>query len=105
MLENKAKLAWKRYGIVTLGILIAKIDVKKAKETKEKIIMQNTSICTEMKIKSIFWFSTLKKDKHTSSLLIEVDSTKMANRLIKQKLVLDHTLYGCMRYNPACKIK
>ncbi len=37
-LGKKAKLARKRYGIVALGIPIAKIDLKKAEETKEKII-------------------------------------------------------------------
>ena len=29
----------------------------------------------------------------------------MANMLIKEGLVLDHTLYGCMRYNPTYRIK
>ncbi len=54
MLGSKAELARKRYGIVALGIPIAKIDLEKAEETKENIITQNASICTEMKIESIF---------------------------------------------------
>ena len=29
----------------------------------------------------------------------------MANTLIEEGLVLDYTLHGCMRYNPACRIK
>ena len=41
VLESKAKLARKRYGIVSLGILITKIDLEKAEETKKEIITQN----------------------------------------------------------------
>lgn len=67
--------------------------------------MQNTSISTNMKIGNIFWFSTLKKDRHILLLVIEINNAKMTNMLIKEQLVLDHTLYGCMRYNPAYKIK
>ncbi len=50
---------------------------------------------------SLHW----KKNKRTSSLVIEVDDAKMANTLIEEGLVLDHTLNGCMRYNPASRIK
>ena len=105
MLGSKARLARKRYGIVALGVPIAKIDLEKADETKEKIITQNASMCTGMKIESIFWLSSLKKDRRTALLVIEVDDAKMANMLIEEVLVLDHTLLGCMRYNPACRIK
>ncbi len=105
VLGSKAKLARKRYGIVALGIPIAKIGLEKAEETKEKIVAQNASMCAGMKIESIFWLSALKKDRRISSLVIEVDDAKMANMLIEEGLVLDHTLHGCMRYNPACRIK
>ena len=105
VLGSKAKLARKKYGIVAMGIPTAKIDLEKMEETKEKIVTQNASMCTGMKIESIFWLSTLKKDKRTSSLVIEIDDAKMANTLIEEGLVLDHTLHGCMRYNPACRIK
>ena len=105
VLGSKVKLARKPYRIVVLGIFIAKIDLEKVEETKEKIIMQNASICTRIKIKSIFWLSALKKDKRTSSLVIEVDDAKMVNTLIEEGLVLDHTLHRCMKYNLACKIK
>ena len=105
MLESKAKLAWKRYGIVALGILIVKIDMEKPEETKKKIVKQNASICGGMKIDSIFWLSPSKKDRRTSTLLVEVADAKMASMLIKERLVLSHILYGCMRYNPDCKMK
>ena len=58
-----------------------------------------------MKIESIFWLSTLKKVKRTSSLVIEVDDANIANMLIEEELVLDHTIHKCIRYNPTCKIK
>lgn len=77
----------------------------KSRRDKKKIVVQNASMCADMKIKRIFWLSALKKDKRTSSLVIEVDDAKMANMLIEEGLVLDHTLHGCMRYNPACRIK
>lgn len=35
-------------------ILIAKIDLEKAKKTREKIATQNANICTGMKIENIF---------------------------------------------------
>ncbi len=79
--------------------------MEKPEKTKEKIVTQNASICTGMKIESIFWLSTSKKNGRTSSLVVEVTDAKMANMLIEEELVLDHTLHGCMRYNPACRMK
>lgn len=86
-----------------LGIPIAKIDLEKVEEKKEKIVPENASICTGMKIEGIFWLSALKKDRRTASLALEVDDAKMANTLIEEGLGLDHTLHGCMRYNPAAE--
>ncbi len=105
MLGSKAKLARKQYGIVALGIPIEKIEIEKPEETKEKIITQNASICSGIKIGSIFWLFKSKKEKRTSSLVVELADAKMVNMLIEEGLVLDHTLHGCMRYNPACRIK
>ncbi len=65
VLGSKAKLARKRYGIVALGIPIVKIDIEKLEETKEKIVMQNASIFARIKIVSIFWLPTSKKDRRT----------------------------------------
>ena len=62
-------------------------------------------MCAGMKIESIFWLSVLKKDRRTLLLVIKVDNAKMANILIKEGMVLDHTLHGCKRYNPTCRIK
>ncbi len=105
VLGSKARLIRKRYGVVALGIPTAKIDLEKMEETKEKLVTQNASMCAGMKIKNFFWLSSTKKDRQTASLVIEVDDAKMANLLIEEGLVLDHTLHGCMRYNPACKVK
>lgn len=58
-----------------------------------------------MKIEILFWLSSSKKDKQTASLVVKVDDAKMANLLIEEGLVLDHTLHRCIRYNLACKIK
>lgn len=88
-----------------MGISVAKIYIEKTKETKENIVRQNASICTRMKLKSIFWFFVLKKDRRIMSPIIEMDNEKMANMLIKEGLVLDHTLHKCISYNPACNIK
>lgn len=46
-----------------------------------------------------------EKKKRTASLVIEIDNTKMANTLIEEGLVFNHTLHRCMRYNPAYKNK
>ncbi len=54
MLGSSAQLAQKRYGIVALGISIAKIDIEKPEETKEKIAKRNASMRAGMKIESIF---------------------------------------------------
>lgn len=105
VLGSKAKLAQKKYGIVAMGIPIAKNCLKKIEEIKKKIVTQNASICMRMKIGGIFWLSTLKKNKRTFSLIIEINDAKMADTLIKKKPVLNHTLHGCMMYNLAYKIK
>lgn len=105
MLESKAKLAQKQYGIVVLEIFIAKIDLKKAKEKKEKIIIYNASICANIKIENIFWLFILKKNKHTLSIIIKVNNAKMTNMLIQKKLFLDHILHRYMRNNFIYRIK
>lgn len=95
----------KRYRIIELGIAITIIDLEKIEEIKENIVVENASIYTGMKIESIFWLSALKKDRSTSWLIIGIDNTKMANILIKEGLVLNDTLHGCIRYNLAYRIK
>lgn len=47
----------------------------------------------------------LKKDRCTSSLVIKVDNAKIANTLIEKRLVLDHTLQRCIKYNSTCRMK
>lgn len=50
VLENKAKLAWKQYKIVILGISIAKIDLEKGDKIRENIVIQNACIYARIKI-------------------------------------------------------
>ncbi len=66
--------------------------------------MQNASIYAGMKIENIFWLFTSKKDRRTSSLVVELADAKIANMLIAEGPVLDHSLHGCIKYNPACKM-
>ena len=105
VLGSKAKLIQKQYGVVALEIPMPKMDFEKMEKTKEKLVTQNASMCTGIKIESLFWLSSIKNDRQTASLVVEVDNAKMANLLIEEGLVLDHILYGCMRYNPTCKVK
>lgn len=88
-----------------MGIPVAKIDLEKTKKTKEKIVIQNDSMCTRIKIESFFWLFMLKKDRRTSSLVIKINDAKKANMLFGEGLVPDQTLHRCMRYNPIYKIK
>lgn len=105
MLENKVKLSRKQYNIVALGILIVKIDIEKREETKEKIVIQNTSMYARMKMNSIFSLIRLKKNSSISSSVVEAMNAKITNTLIQEKLTLDHFLHGCMRYYLACIMK
>lgn len=103
--RSKAKLTQKQYRVVAFGISVAKMNFEKRKETKKKLVTQNASMCISMKIESLFWLSSIRKDKKTASLVLEVNNAKMANLLIEERLVLDHTLHRCIRYNLACKVK
>lgn len=91
ILGSKAKSTGKRFGVEALGVPTSKMDLGKMEEMKEKLTTQNASMCTGMRIESIFWLSPIKKDKQTASLVIEVDDAKVANLLIEEGLVLDHT--------------
>lgn len=84
---------------------MAKMDFKKIEEIKEKLITQNASIYTSINIESLFWLSLIKKERQTASLVIEVDNAKLANQPIEERLFLNHTLYRCMKYNLAYKVK
>lgn len=44
-------------------------------------------MCAGRKIESIFFLSSLKKDRHTSLLVIEVDDAKLDNMFIEEELV------------------
>ena len=104
-LGSKAKLVRKRYGIVALGILIAKIETEKAEEAKKRIVTQNVRIRIGIKIESIFLLPKSKRNRRTSSPIVQVADAKISNMLIEDGLVLNHILHGCIRYNPACRIK
>lgn len=84
---------------------MTKIDFEKIEETKEKFMTQNASICTNIKIESLFWLLSIEKNRQIVSLVIEVDNVKMANPLIEEELVMNHILYKCIRYKFACKVK
>ena len=84
---------------------MTKMDFEKIEETKEKLLTENASICTGIKIKNLFWLSSIKKEKQITSLVFEIDNAKIANLLIEERLVLDRILHGCMTYNSACKVK
>lgn len=58
-----------------------------------------------IKIECIFELFRQKKDGRIASLVIQIANLKMANLFIKKKLVMNHTLHGCIKYNPICKIK
>lgn len=62
VLGSKVKLPWERYGVVALGVSTVKMNLEKAEDMKEKLVTtQNASMCTGMKIESIFWLSAVKK--------------------------------------------
>ena len=84
---------------------MTKIDFEKIEEIKEKLVTQNASIYINIKIENLFWLSSIKKDRQKVLLVIKVNNAKMANLLIEEKLVLDHILHICIRYNLICKIK
>lgn len=54
ILESKARLIQKHYGIITLEISKTKIDFEKIETTEEKLVTQNAIICIRMKIESLF---------------------------------------------------
>lgn len=67
----------KQYRVVALGIPIVKMNFEKMEETKKKVVTQNASMCIGMKIESLFWLSSIKKNRQTASLVLEVDNAKM----------------------------
>lgn len=81
------------------------MDFEKIKKIKKKLLTQNASMCISLKIKNLFWPSSIKKNMQKVSLVVEVDNAKMANLLIKENLVLDYSFHGCRKYNPTCKLK
>ncbi len=103
--RKQSNIDKKKYRIVTIVIPTTKIDLKKREETKEKIVIQNVSIYTKIKIESIFWLSILKKDKCTLFQIIDINNAKINYILIIERLVLDQILYKCMRYNLVCRMK
>lgn len=103
--RSKAKLKRKQYKVVAFGIPVAKMNFEKMKKTKKKLVTQKASMCISMKIESLFWLSSIRKDKQIVSLVLEVNNAKIANLLIEEGLVLDHTFHRCIRYNLACKVK
>lgn len=76
---------------------MAKMDFGKMEKIKKKLITQNISIYTGIKIQSLFWLLSVKNDMQIALLIIEIDNTKMVNLLINKKLVLDHILYEYIR--------
>lgn len=94
------------FAVMAHGIRIDSVDVVNPQASIKKLEAENKGLHPGLQVARISWTRrALSGSKSSSSLIIEVPSAEMANRLIKEGLLQDYSHRLCEFYDRACRIK
>ena len=104
-LGKSAQVVRRGYGILAHGIKVDNYDTSKQAEIIEKVRSQNKSLHEGLQIIKITWpINTVRSKKSHSSLMIEVGTPAMANRLVREGLIDDSTMKNCELFTKECRM-
>ena len=104
-LGSSAKVIRRGYGVLAHGIKVDNYDTIKQAEIIEKVLSQNKSLHENLQIIKIAWpINAIRNKKLYSSLMIEVGTPAMANRLVREGLIDDCTMKNCELFTKECRM-
>ncbi len=94
------------YVVLAHDVRLSSVNTFNQKATIEKIVKQNNTLHKNLDILRVAWTKKIiNQRKKFFSLIIEIVSSKMTNRLIKKKLLNEHTHLVCEYFEKECRIK
>ncbi len=96
----------KTYVVLTHDVRLSSVNTLNQKTTIEKIVRQNNTLHKNLNILRVAWTKKVTNQrKKFFSLIIEIVNSEMTNRLIKEKLLNEHTHLICEYFEKECRIK
>ncbi len=94
------------YVVLTHDVRLSSVNTLNQKTTIEKIVRQNNTLHKNLNILRVAWTKKIiNQRKKFFSLIIEIVNSEMTNRLIKEKLLNEHTHLICEYFEKECRIK
>jgi hypothetical protein len=94
------------YVVLTHDVRLSSVNTLNQKTTIEKIVKQNSTLHKNLNILRVTWTKKIiNQRKKFFFLIIEIVNSKMTNRLIKKKLLNEHTHLVCEYFEKECRIK
>ncbi len=94
------------YVVLAHDVRLSSVNTLNQKTTIEKIVRQNSTLHKNLDILRITWTKKITNQrKKFFSLIIEIVSSEMTNRLIKEELLNEHTHLICEYFEKECRIK
>lgn len=104
-LGSSAKVVRRGYGVLAHGIKIDSYDTTKQAEIIGKVLSQNRSLHKELQVIKIARpINAIRSKKLRSSLMIEVATPAMANRLVRAGLIDECTMRNCELFFKECRM-
>lgn len=104
-LGKSAKVVRRGYGVLAHGIKVDSYDTTKQAEIIGKLLGQNRILHNDLQILKIAWpINAIKNKKIRSSLIIEVGTPAMANRLVREGLIDECSLRNCELFFKECRM-
>jgi hypothetical protein len=94
------------YVVLTHDVRLSSVNTFNQKTTIEKIVKQNNTLHKNLNILRVAWTKkVINQRKRFFFLIIKIVNLKMTNRLIKKKLLNEHTYLICEYFEKECRIK
>ncbi len=94
------------YVVLTHDVRLSSVNTLNQKATIEKIVRQNSTLHKNLDILRVAWTKKITNQrKKFFSLIIEIVSSEMTNRLIKEELLNENTHLVCEYFEKECRIK
>ena len=93
------------YAVWAHGVKMANVDTTNQGKAIESLLAQNKSMHPDLRITRVAWTNSavIAKKEH-SSLIIEVPSPEMGNRLLSEGLVEGYDMKTCTLFSKECRV-
>ena len=93
------------YAVWVHGVKMTNVDTANQGKAIEGLLLQNKTMHPDLRITRVAWCNSavIAKKEH-SSLIIEVPTPEMGNRLLVEGLVEEHDMKTCSMFSKECRV-